>query len=362
MDNKIGIIIHPIDRELLYAYEPGMKRLNLETAKKILEWMSPFKASTVEGIKSKATGEKLNAELIMCPLLMEQMASLSPRFVFQKVIKAVELAKERGARSAALVAYTALVGDRGAKVQEKVGIPLTTGNHMTLVTMPEAVLKAIQLLGKNISKMKMLVLGANPLVYTFVRRLGYQLEKTFIYYPAREKIRMYYTVLPFDLKRKVEIVYRNPRGLLKDVDIVINATRRLPALFEERFLKSGAIVFDASYPRSIHISRKDVLLIDGIVVRPPGNPKFNFNFGLPESYCFPCMAEPMVLAFEKRFESYSLGKDFSADKAGAILQLALKHGFELGPLTSYEQVIPTEKIESIAYLLKKKRNVFGLFG
>jgi predicted amino acid dehydrogenase len=287
---------------------------------------------------------------------MEQMVSLGPRRVFNAVLKAVRFAQENDARSAALVAYTALVGDRGAKVYEQTGIPITTGNHLTLATMPEAILKAAALLEKNVGKLRMLVLGANPLVYTCVRNLGYALDFTYIYYPAREKLRTYYTVLPFDLKRKVAIISGNPANILPDADIIINATRRLPASFNEKLLKSGAIVFDASYPRSIHIYRNDILLMDGITLLPPGEPKFNFDFGLPERYCFPCMAEPMALAFEGRHESYSLGKDFSADKANDIWRMAHKHGFELGDLTSNERVIPLEKIVEIKRVSKKRRS------
>ncbi len=357
MDSRISIIIHPIDRELLYRFEPGMKRLDITLVKKMLEWMAPFKAASIEGIKSKATGAKLNAELIMCPLLMEQMASLSPRRIFNKVLQSVRLAKARGARAAALVAYTALVGERGLKLYEKTGIPITTGNHLTLATMPMAILKAAEMLGKDPARLNMLLVGANPLVYTFVRQLGYLFNRIYIYYPVPEKIRMYYTVLPFDLKRKVEILYRNPRNLLREMDVVVNATRRLPALFDEKLLKSGAIVFDASYPRSVYINRSDVLLIDGITVLPPGNPRFNFDFGLPEGMCFPCMAEPMVLAFEERFEAYSLGKDFSTDKVNDIFKLAQKHGFKLGDLTSYERVIPLPKIAAVKSSQKTRKSL-----
>jgi len=90
------------------------------------------------------------------------------------------------------------------------------------------------------------------------------------------------------------------------------------------------------------------------VMCPPGSPKFNFDFGLPEGYCFPCMVEPMALAFEQRFESYSLGKDFSLDKAAQIFKFAQKHGFKAGPLTSYEKIVPQEKINGIKVLIKRK--------
>jgi fatty aldehyde-generating acyl-ACP reductase len=347
MRHKVCIVIHPITRELLYSYEPGMRRLSADVANKLLEWMSPFKASNIEGIKSFATGDRLYGELIMCPLLMEQMVSMRPRKLFRQVVRAVEFARQREAEITALVAYTALVGGRGQKIYDKTRTPLTTGNHLTLATIPEAILKAIDLMGYNPGNLNMLLLGANPLIYTLVRTLGNSLKQFYLYYPARDKLRVYYTVLPSVLKKKVKILSYDPRRSLNEMDIVVNATRRLPSAFDEKRLKSGAIVFDASYPRSIHITRNDVLLMDGITMIAPGNPKFNFNFGLPEGLCFPCMAEPMILAFEKRYESYSIGKEFSIDKTNEIFKLALKHGFKMGPLTSYERVISQDTIMNV---------------
>ena len=73
MSNNFSILIHPISRRLLYDYEPGMERKSISIAKKILEWMVPFKASSIKGIKSGLTGKEITGEFIMCPLLMEQM-------------------------------------------------------------------------------------------------------------------------------------------------------------------------------------------------------------------------------------------------------------------------------------------------
>lgn len=125
-------------------------------------------------------------------------------------------------------------------------------------------------------------------------------------------------------------------------------------------LKNGAIVFDASYPRSIYITKEDVLLADGVVMEPPGRPRFNFNFGLPKGLCFPCMAEPITLYFEKRYEPYSLGKNISSDKADEIYKLALKHGFRTGALTCYEKVIPTEQIRLIRRNIRRRSSIFSI--
>ena len=358
MNSKVCIVIHPITRELVYSFEPGMKKFSADVAKKILEWMSPFRAANIEGVKSAATGEEINGELIMCPLLMEQMVALSQRKVLKRVAAAVDLARERKAAIIGLVAYAALIGERGSKINANHKVPMTTGTHFTLATVPEAILKAVNLLDYNPKKLKVLIYGANPLVYIVLKSLGYSADKCFIYHAKQDNALGFYNLLPGHTQRKTTVLSSDPKANLKDMDIVVNATGRLPAGFEEKNLKSGAIVFDASYPRKINLSRQDVLLIDGVAVEPPGNPKFNFNFGLPEGLCFPCMAEPMTLAFEKQFESYSLGKEFSSDKSDKIYRLALKHGFRIGPLTSHEEIIPPEKIRQVRNSTRQRNSVW----
>lgn len=61
----------------------------------------------------------------------------------------------------------------------------------------------------------------------------------------------------------------------------------------------------------------------------PGEVDFGFDFGLPPSKAYACMAEAMVLALEGQYESYSLGKQIRAEQVREIAQLARKHGFQI---------------------------------
>lgn len=361
MANNFSIIIHPISRELLYLYEPGMKRLSPDVANKILEWMSPFRASSVEGIKSYATGEKIEGELIMCPLLMEQMVSLSSRKVLGRVVRAVKLAKAHEADVIGLAAYTGMVGTRGSKIYDKLNAPVTTGAHTTLATIPEAILKAMNLLEYTPKKVKIFIFGANHMTHIILKTLGSFCGQFYLYHSLKDRVIDLYNSLVPEQRAKLKVISRDPRYILKDMDVIVNATSRVPTGFDEQYLKNGAIVFDSSYPRSITINRPDVLLIDGVVMEPPGKPRFNFNFGLPERYCFPCMAEPITLAFEKMYQSYSLGKDVSVEKAEKIYRLALKHGFTIGPLTAYEKIIVPERVREVRKNLKRRTTLFRVF-
>jgi hypothetical protein len=67
------------------------------------------------------------------------------------------------------------------------------------------------------------------------------------------------------------------------------------------------------------------------------------------------MAEPMILALERKFNSYSLGKDFEPDKIREILRLGAKHGFEIATLTSREKVMAEEQMLAVKHNAEKKK-------
>ena len=57
--------------------------------------------------------------------------------------------------------------------------------------------------------------------------------------------------------------------------------------------------------------RKDVLVIEGGIVKVPGDVEFNFDFGFPKGHSHACMAETMILALEEKYENWSPGRDLS---------------------------------------------------
>ncbi|MFN2108504.1 MAG: shikimate dehydrogenase, partial [Anaerolineae bacterium] len=60
-----------------------------------------------------------------------------------------------------------------------------------------------------------------------------------------------------------------------------------------------------------------------------------------------CLAETMALAFEGRFEDYSIGKALSVEQVREIDALATKHGFELAALRSYERKLEDALLEKV---------------
>jgi predicted amino acid dehydrogenase len=146
---------------------------------------------------------------------------------------------------------------------------------------------------------------------------------------------------------------------LQAADLVITVTSALDAVVEPQHLRSGAVVCDVARPRDVSRrvveERDDVLVIEGGVVRVPGDVDFHFDFGFPPGLAYACMAETMILALEGRLEDYSLGRELSLEKVKEIGRLAAKHGFALAGFRSFERVLSPEEIARIRANAERKK-------
>lgn len=353
------LIIHPTNEELLFKYEPGMRNKPRSLVKKLLEWMSPFKASEIENLNS-SLGKTAKGAFVMCPLLLEQMATLSPHKVMRSIIQTLEFAKSLDPKLIGLTAYTAISGHKGLDLTKLVNLPITTGANFTLATIPEAILTAADFMEINLDEAYVLLVGATSNIGKYcIDILSHLVCGIFIMAYNEDKLRTNLSELHRDARCKVHFV-RDINHLIDKVNIVIIATNHIPQELDINKLNPGTVVFDASYPRRISNGlRDDILVIDGVCIKPPGSVNFNFDFGLPAGLSYPCMVEPMVLSLERRFESYSLGGDFDGSKIKEIMRLSAKHGFQITRLTSNENPISDEEIIKIKHNSHKKRKTLA---
>ena len=125
---------------------------------------------------------------------------------------------------------------------------------------------------------------------------------------------------------------------LRKADIVVVVTSLADVVIEPQDLKSGAVIYDFARPRNIALKavarREDILVIEEILVDVPGKPEFNFDFGFPPGQCSACWAEVIILTLEKKYESFSLGREVTFSQVKEIGALAQKHGFKLAGLKS----------------------------
>jgi fatty aldehyde-generating acyl-ACP reductase len=303
----------------------------------------PFIGSYIKGVESK-TGAKTEGLFIICPLTPDMMLHKLPlEAVYEKLIFCSELAKSEGAEIMGLGAFTSVVGDGGITVARNSPIAITTGNSYTIATAIQGGVKACDLVGIDIPKAKLAVVGATGSIgRTCARMLSPQFAQT--------------TVIGRDLERTQLVAKECIRATasldvaaIKGADLIVTVSSAGTDIIFPEHLKSGAVVCDVARPRDVSAKvaseRPDVLVIEGGVVAVPGNVDFGMSFGFPPKTAFACMSETMMLALEGKIENFTLGKDVSVEQVEETIRLADKHGFELAGFRAFEREVEQASID-----------------
>jgi len=355
-----AFVIHPLDVGLVSVAfsEPSLLHKKYSLVKKAFEWLPSFKCSEVTNVRS-LTGATLKGNLIYCALLPEQILALDKRFVLDRVISAGKVAEEFGADILGLGAYAAHVGKKGVAVARALKIPVTTGTHYTIHIAVESVLSAAERVGIDIKRSNIAIIGATGGIGRVCAQI-FSEKAAQITLVARNKSKLERFVSELKETSKARLVIAEDLAkTMNDADVSIMATTSPMPLIDIDELKPGTLVCDISRPRNVSQKRvdfkKDVLVIDGGIVQPPGEDvDFNFYFGLLRNLAYACMAETMILAFEEKYEKYSIGGKLSFDKVKEIGMLGKKHGFKLAKIRSFNNEIPEEIFDNIRKVNHRK--------
>ncbi len=351
--DAFAFIIHPINpkRDIARKY-PLLGKVLPERAMHFLSrFWPPVYISHVTGARSAATGKEIEGWLIAVPYTAPRMLSLPPQEVYRKIIAAGHLAEELGAKILGLGAYTSVVGDGGVTVAEALDIAVTSGDSYTAALSVHATKQAARQMGVKMARSTAAVVGATGAIGgVAAQQLAPDVRRMILVGRKRERLQ---TVADRVQARaaNTEILISTDIEEILVADVVMTVTSAGGNLIRPAHLKRGAVVCDVSRPRDVArqvaMARKDVLVIDGGLVRVPGSVDFGFNYGPPPDLTFGCVAETMTLAFEGRFEDYTLGKDLALEKVRAIDRLATRHGFELTALRSFEHKLDEQMVKQI---------------
>lgn len=341
--HKFAFVIHPLKAKDAARKYPIAKYMPEWVIKKLYGSKKPFIGSFVDGIVSK-TGAKTEGWFIICPLTPEMMMHELPvEAVYEKLVYCAELAKSEGAEIMGLGAFTSIVGDGGVTIANRSPIKITTGNSYTTATAIQGALKAAELVGIDPEEAVLGVVGATGSIgKTCAKILAPAFESTLLIGRDMERTQL----VADDLVRAEATT--NVADL-KKADVIITVTSAGADLIFPEHLKKGAIVCDVARPRDVSgkvaAERPDVLVIEGGVVKVPGDVNFRIEFGFPEKTAYACMSETMMLALDGKIESFTLGKEVSVDQVNETICLADKHGFELAGFRSFEKAVPEEAIQ-----------------
>lgn len=307
--------------------------------------MSPQVVGQATGITS-LTGAKTEGVFVGVPLTPAMMTGGMPvEHSYEKIVKAAELAAAEGCQIIGLGAFTSVVGDGGVTIAQRAPIAVTTGNSYTVATAIEGVLKACALVGVEPVRSTLAVVGATGSIgKTCAKVLAGSFAKTLVV--GRDTART--EALACDIPGTVATTDLDD---LAEADALVTVTSAGGAIVEPRHLKPGAVVCDVSRPRDVSVrvarERPDVLVIEGGIVKVPGNMVSTLDFGFPPGTAYACMSETMMLALEDRPESFTLGKDVSVEQVDQTQRWARKHGFELAGFRSFEREVSEETIARV---------------
>ncbi|MFA7074462.1 MAG: hypothetical protein WC234_04655 [Endomicrobiaceae bacterium] len=355
-----AFLFHPFDLPILFKKgikEESIGSMNQRFVERTLRWLEPIKRESAV-IKS-VNGNEALCEMIMVPLICDQILNMDPKFVLDKTIKAAELAVKLKVSLIGLGAYLSPVGRRGVLISKAVNTPVTSGTTYTISTAIEATIKASESIGLNIENTKITIIGATGSIGKACANFFARKVNTLVL-SARNIERL--EKLKSELKNmqgvnaKIECNI-DPKESVKNSDIVVISTSCPSEILSVFDLPAGCVVCDISVPHNITATdaeQTDVLVIDGGLVQVPSPVDFEY-LALPPGVAYACLSEAMILALEGRFESFSCGGEISYEKIMEINALAKKHGFKLANFRSFGKIVDDVTIKRIRKARTKRK-------
>ncbi|MCL5036042.1 MAG: shikimate dehydrogenase [Chloroflexi bacterium] len=355
---RFAFLIHPLDMRDVVRWEPRAAGKRPELVKKMLEWMPPHVTSHITGIKS-ITGKEIEGYFIAAAFLPEQFISLPKEQVLDKIIKAGKIAEELGAKILGLGGFTSVVGDAGHAVAQNLKIPVTSGNSYTVASALEGTFFAAKKIGLDMSSSSIAVVGATGAIGSVCARIMAQKVHAMTLI-GRNQARLDKVAELIRRKSSCNITTTvDLRGAIPEADVIITATSAPEEIITSDMIKTGALICDVALPhdvgREVAQQRPDVLVFEGGVIRVPGPPDFNYDFGYPPGTSLACMAETMLLTLEERYEPYSLGRRLKPERVVEIKEMADKHGFTLAGLRSFDQPVTSEQFDRVSRYARNKK-------
>lgn len=343
---RFAFVIHPLSTQHLREKLPPYLRFLPDGAlEKIGEMKRPYVVSDIKGVRS-ATGAETEGWFVGLPLTPDMMVKDLPiEKVYERITQCAEVAAERGAKLIGLGAFSSVVGDGGVTVAQRAKIGVTTGNSYTVATAIEGTLKACELLGIDLPNATLAVVGATGSIgKTCARILARSFGRTILVGRDEERTALVAAEIP-NAEATTDI------ARIREADAIVTVSSAGKDLVLPEHLKPGAVVCDVARPRDVSVrvakERPDVLVIEGGIVRVPGQVDFGMDFGFPDQTAYACMSETMLLALEDdpSLFNFTLGKEVSVEQVDRIGALAKKHGFGLDRFRSFEKVVTQDAID-----------------
>ncbi|HVB09463.1 MAG TPA: NAD(P)H-binding protein [Bacillota bacterium] len=347
---RFAFLIHPVRISDYYRKFPALKRLPDAWVEAMFRPVPPWVGAHITGVQSP-TGATAEGWFVFLPWTPRMLLDTPWPAVRERIVRAGRLGQGRGAQIFGLGAFTKIAGgDQGASINERLGIPVTTGNSYTAASAVEASLLAAARMGIRPADAEAAVVGATGSIgAACAQLLAAQVGRITLL--ARQRPRLEELAERLRARGADVRIETDLRAGIALADIVVAVSSATEEILQPEDFKPGAVVCDVARPRNVSSAvyerRDDVLVIDGGVIAVPGAVDFGLDFGFPPRHAEACMAETMILALENRFEAFTLGRDIAVERVEEIAALAKKHGFSVAGFRRFERAVPDEEIERI---------------
>lgn len=363
---RFCFVIHPLSLDDVARFEPGAKGKGEPIIRKILEWMPSWAAVHVTGVRTP-DGRETEGWFVAAPLLPEQMLAFPREEVYARILRAIEVGTELGAQVAGLGAFTGVVGDGGITIAERSPIPVTTGNSLTIAAGVQSLFRGAREMGIELESATAAVVGATGSIGSAcVRLIAPRVKEVVLVARNETRLRKMYEDVARDLPCASEYT-TDVSAAVRRAQLILTATSSTQDVIEPEDLQTGAVVCELSLPhdvsRRVATMRPDVLVTEGGNMLVPGVPSFErvrqpgqqFDLNLPPRTALACMSETMVLALERRFESYTLGRGIELAKVIEIQTMAERCGFALAGMRAFDTAITPKQVAATRAAARERR-------
>jgi predicted amino acid dehydrogenase len=322
----------------------GSARMELDDLRSLTRWIPPRVISRFDVTVGTSAVEGIFVDTFISP---DDLVDGAARPVIAKVRDALKVAKREGASLVTLGGFTSILLEAG-RIDRPDGPPLTTGNTLTAALIVQGVVRALQLLGRNLASENVLVIGATGDVGSACAGwLSGKVGKLLL--AARNAQRLSREAAALASECRLEWS-TDVAALASHATVVIAAASTSGPTFDLRDCADEVIVCDAGYPKNVAARAEQRLFLGGMGVIGGGFPSRDGM--LERFYRFPvrdaahgCILEGAVLAAARRFEPFSKGRGFiTAERIDAMWELAQAHGVRLAPLFDAAEAWPEERV------------------
>ncbi len=393
----VAFLLHPLDGYSYRDYDPTLGDLDEPE-------LAAFEASVAGNFESfvasqcrveSAVGVEVDVDFIMVPYTTKQLVRMPRRESLAELRSAFELARTRGASVVGLGAYTSILTAGGESVSGQ-GPAVTPGNAYTAVAGVHAVEELLAAMGETWRGTRAALVGASGSVGGALTVLMLARAPALILIgnvnkdpgTARANVRtalaavfasliadggddeawqagsvldqlrsVFGVPATWDVDEVLDYLEARrlvvPSGELADLgsaDVALVSTSSPEPFIGPEHLVPDAIVCDLSRPRNVApevaVKRSDVVVVDGGIVRLPGNPTIG-NYGLRQGEAYACMAESILIGLEGDPSLASVGTPDVA-RICKLERLACCHGFRAAPLRCFGETLEQERIDALA--------------